>query len=140
MTRCLLFVSLLAACGDGFTPTLDDPWKPATRPWDPDCATGCEEILELTDGHMGDVKILGDLDRDDPMWQWAGCFAESVVCWDGGGRLPDCVAAAPCPEPCRAEYARVAAGAAGLEAEAAAFEQVFLLPTAPCGPPDEVSP
>ena len=139
MTRWLIPAALaLAACGSGgggFTPTLEQPWHPATATVDYTCASGCEEMGSLGQAHVGDVTLYVDAHRDDPRAQWSRCFATWFRCWDQDGDPIACVAEAACPAPCQDELARQAAGASALEDQLAAYRAVFIDATAPCRDP-----
>ncbi len=136
-----IVVPFVSCGGESFTPTIEQPWHPATHQTDLTCDAGCEEIIEAEMGHIGPIVILADLDRDDPMAQFAECFVDIMFCWDEGGVLNACVAASSCPAPCRAEYDRLVAGAADEDTQAEVFGRVFVDEGAPCGPPeDQVSP
>ncbi len=137
----LLVLLLVAGCGgEDFTPTLDDPWRPGS-PGDVACTSACEDIADIDDPHLGPMVLFHDATATDAEAQFGECARSVLGCWVGDADLAACVAASACPAPCRAEYARILAGATDLEAQTAAVEAVFLADGAPCAPPAaEVAP
>jgi hypothetical protein len=107
----------------------------ATRPYDPTCAEGCEELLTGSDPHAGGLRVMLDPLVDDPVAQWGDCVGEVVACLSEGGEPRPCVAGAGlCPSSCVALYDREAGAFADRDELLDAFERVFIDEGAPCAP------
>ena len=133
-----VFLAAAAACQNG-SGSSSSIWAPTTKPFDETCAH-CTELGAGELSHGGDVRVLIDAQTDDPPAQWARCMFSFLRCAKGGGEYPSCVANALCPQPCKDEYARVLAGSADFEQQAAAVKTVFLEPTGMCTSPGQNVP
>lgn len=128
-------VSACGGDGDGFTPTLDDPWRPPGPGHQAECTDQCVPIMTTHSQHGGDFKLYANPADDSGRAQWGRCFAEVMACWTPQADLAGCTTAATtCPQPCRDELVRLTAGG-DAAAQIAAFEGVFLDDDAPCRAP-----
>jgi hypothetical protein len=77
---------------------------------------------------------------DDPIAQWGDCLESVLACFERDGTLAPCVEAASCPAECKALFRERAAVAVDEDARVSAFEAVLVDRTAPCRPPQAVTP
>ncbi|MEM7153562.1 MAG: hypothetical protein AAF799_12020 [Myxococcota bacterium] len=120
---------------------LDAPWTPGNGEFDDSCEQGCEEFLELTTPHSGELDLRLATELDDPLAQWGECIGTFFACWGDEQRpVPECVQAATCPAACKAEFTRQVVDAEDEEQEIHAFNRVFVDDDAPCRAPDDDAP
>jgi hypothetical protein len=127
------------------TTTMPGPlpvWRPATVPWDPECAAGCVDVGQTIPlPHSGaKLRLRMNPATDDPIAQWGDCLESVLGCFERDGALAPCVEAASCPAECKALFRERAAAAADEDARVTAFEAVLVERTAPCRPPQAVTP
>ena len=118
--------------------SLDDPWQPTTVPYDPSCASGCEELGSLHAEHADTtIRVRRQAGVDSSVVQWFRCIGEVGECTRTEGAIAPCVAASGCPAVCREEYGRRIGDAADEDARREAFMALFAVRGAPCTPREE---
>jgi len=113
------------------------PWRPTTVPFDPECKTGCQEVMHVRDAHGADMTFMYNPKVDDAVAQWGDCVHSMLTCLnDGKTDLLECVGKSACPEPCRRRFLDRVGGERDPLRVLGVFEAVFIVKGAECGPGD----
>ncbi len=115
--------------------SVSSPWRAATVPFDPECKTGCREIVHVRDNHGADVVFRYNPKVDDAVAQWGDCIHSMLTCLlDESREVAPCVTEAACPEGCRTGFLERTAGEGDRRRLVSIFETMFVNEGGECVP------